>query len=209
MEERLVPLNAVLALVSQDGAWFGDLAAQGFRLHALELDVQSSPGVVRADAVLYRLDPNLILLVECKSGRNVEERQARSYMAATPEGIRSRSSIPNEMMGCDHVQVSPLYVCLDKYRRDVQRSLRKLRIEVPVLSVGEGRVRLDGPVPAGLGKFEHNDSSLALPPTRIRLDDQSPLIELMSVLVRQVVAAAARKQPHLEFEDVGRSLSAS
>lgn len=138
MEERLVPLNAVLALVSQDGAWFGDLAAQGFRLHALELDVQSSPGVVRADAVLYRLDPNLILLVECKSGRNVEERQARSYMAATPEGIRSRSSIPNEMMGCDHVQVSPLYVCLDKYRRDVQRSLRKLRIEVPVCRSARG-----------------------------------------------------------------------
>src|SRR5450755_2031591 len=51
VEDRLVPVNATLALVARDGGWFEDLAEQGFRLHALELNVQSTPGVVRADVV--------------------------------------------------------------------------------------------------------------------------------------------------------------
>jgi hypothetical protein len=48
------------------------------------LKVQSSAGIVVADAVLYRLDPDLVLLCEGKSGRNVEEEQARKYAGRTP-----------------------------------------------------------------------------------------------------------------------------
>lgn len=99
MEDRLIPVNAVLALVARDGGWFGDLAEQGFRLHALELDVQSAPGVIRADVVLYRLDPDLVLLIEGKSGLSVEERQARGYDAAEIAGIRARADLPNELVG--------------------------------------------------------------------------------------------------------------
>ena len=206
MEDRLVPVNAVLALASRDGGWFGDLAEQGFRLHALELDVQSTPGVIRADVVLYRLDPDLILLVECKSGRNVEERQARGYAAAEFMGIRARAGLPNELVDRDHVHVAPLYVCLDEHRNDIRRSLEMLDVEAPVLTVGSGRARLEGLVPAGLERFQRDDPRLALPPARIRLDHQSPLEELMAVLVQRVVAAAVGNRQHLEFEDVARAL---
>jgi hypothetical protein len=52
VDRRLRPLNAVLALLRADGAWFHDLADQGFRLHSIELPVQSTEGIVRADAVI-------------------------------------------------------------------------------------------------------------------------------------------------------------
>jgi hypothetical protein len=62
VDPRLRPLNAVLALLHPDGAWFHDLAGQGFRPHSIELKVLSSAGIVVADAVLYRLNPDLVLL---------------------------------------------------------------------------------------------------------------------------------------------------
>jgi hypothetical protein len=206
MEDRLIPVNAVLALVARDGGWFENLAEQGFRLHALELDVQSQAGVIRADAVLYRLDPDLILLVECKSGRNVEARQAQGYAAADMSGIRVRSALPNQLVDRPAVPVAPLYVCLDEHRDDIVTSLTMLELEATVLVVGPGSAMLDGPVPAGLERFSARDARLGLPPTRIRLDRHSPPEELMSVIVQRVVAGAAQGLQHLEIDDIAHDI---
>lgn len=206
MDNRLVPVNAVLALVARDGGWFEDLADQGFRLHALELDVQSTPGVIRADVVLYRLDPDLVLIVEGKSGRNVEERQAHGYDAAEVAGIRARADLPNELVGRPAVAVSPLYVCFQEHRDEIVQSLAALELEAPVLSVGPGFVMLDGPVPAGLERFSHQDSRPDLPPIRVRLDRDSPLEEFMAVLLQRVVAAAVQGRSHLELDEVARGI---
>lgn len=206
LEKRLIPVNAVLALVARDGGWFEDLADQGFRLHALELDVQSTPGVVRADVVLYRLDPDLILLVEGKSGSNVEKRQAQGYAAAETAGIRARADLPNELVGRPSVAVSPLYVCLQEHRQDIAGSLAALDLEAPVLSVGSGSALLDGPVPAGLEHFSRSDPRLGLPPMRIRLDRNSPLEEFMAVLLQRIVAVAVQGHSHLELSEVARGI---
>lgn len=206
VESRLIPVNAILALIARDGGWFEDLADQGFRLHALELDVQSTPGVVRADIVVYRRDPDLILLIEGKSGRNVEERQARNYDAAEVAGIRARADLPNELVGRTSVAVSPLYVCLQEHREDIVGSLAALELDAPVLSVSSGAVFLDGPVPAGLERFARDDARLGLPPVRIRLDRESPLEEFMAVLIQRIVAAAVRCETHLELDEVARGI---
>lgn len=206
MDNRLIPVNGVLALLARDGAWFEDLADQGFRLHALELDVQSTPGVIRADVVCYRLDPDLILLVEGKSGRNVEERQARGYAAADVAGIRARANLPNDLVGRSRVGVSPLYVCLQEHREDIVAALAVLEIDAPVLSVRSGAALLDGPVPAGLQRFDRTNARLSLPPVRIRLDRDSPIEEFMAVLLQGIVAAAVRGETHVELADVARSV---
>jgi hypothetical protein len=199
-------VNAVLALLASDGGWFEDLAEQGFRLHALELEVQSTPGVVRVDVVVYRLDPDLVLLVEGKSGRNVEERQARSYAAAEVAGIRARADLPNALVGRPSVAVSPLYVCLQEHQQAIATALAELGIDAPVLSVGAGAAILDGPVPAGLDRFSRSEPSLGLPPVRIRLDRDSALEEFMEVLLQKIVATAARGETHLELDDVARQI---
>jgi len=206
VETRLVPVNAVLALVAGDRGWFEDLGTQGFRLHALELDVQSTPGVIRVDVVLYRTAPDLILLVENKSGRHVEERQARGYAAADLTGIRARGGLPHELVDRPETLVSPLYVCLQEHRQDIMRSLAEVQIAAPVLSVAPGRVVLDGPVPAGLERFSCHDPHLGLPPVRIRLDRESATEEFMAILTQRVVAAAVRGERHVELDELARAV---
>jgi hypothetical protein len=79
VEPRLVPLNAVLALAAAVPAgWPAPLRAVGYEVAALELPLQTPLGSVHADAVLWRPGPNRFLLVEAKSGANVDEEQAKA-----------------------------------------------------------------------------------------------------------------------------------
>jgi hypothetical protein len=201
MEERLIPLNGVLALANHDGAWFADLANQGFRLHALEMEVQSEPSVIRADIVLYRTSPDLILLIECKSGRNVEQRQAQGYANADLQGLRTRASVPAELVG-RKVEVAPVFAVLEQHRDNIVQSLRRCDVEAPVLEIGRGIARLAGPLPDGLASFERVDPRVGWPPVRVRLDRLSSIEEFMEVLVQQIAAAQARHETQLDLDAV-------
>lgn len=199
MDRRLLPLNAVLALVHPDGAWFHDLSDQGFRLHSIELKVQSSAGWVVADAVIYRLDPDVVLLCEGKSGRNVDEEQARKYAAADASALRRGGSLPVNV--AHDARVAPLFVVPDDVRSDVEASLQGWGIDAPVLSIARGFARLDGPCPPGVEPFVRDESPRRWPPGRIRVDHQSTLEELVELLAQQIVAAQAKREPVLDLEE--------
>jgi len=201
MDPRLRPLNAVLALVNEDGAWFHDLADQGFQLYAIELKVQSSAGLVVADAVVFRQDPELVLLCEGKSGRSLNEPQARRYVAADAAALRRGGSLPVSLSPA--ADVCPLFVVTNDARADVEAALQDFEIEAPVLSIDRGFVRLDGPCPAGLEPFLRRTESgpKRWPPARVRVDHQSPLEELAELLAQQIAAAQANRQPVLDLAE--------
>ncbi len=75
MDERLIPINGLLALLRGEGGWPALLCEQGFHRHQLEVPISTRLGDVRADVLMYRRSPDLILLCECKGGRNLEEEQ--------------------------------------------------------------------------------------------------------------------------------------
>ena len=199
VDPRLRPLNAVLALVHPDGAWFHDLADQGFRLHSIELKVQSSAGIVVADTVIYRLDPDLVLLCEGKSGRNVEAEQAKKYAAADAAALRRGGSLPVDV--ARDARVEPLFVVMDDVRSDVEAALQGWGIAAPVLSIDRGFVRLGGPCPEGLEPFVRDEAPRRWPPGRIRVDHQSPLEEVAELLAQQIGAAQAKREPVLDLAD--------
>ena len=199
MDPRLRPLNTVLALVHPDRSWFHDLADQGFRLHSIELKVQSSAGIVVADAVLYRLDPDLVLLCEGKSGRNVEEEQAKKYAVADAAALRRGGSLPVDV--AHDAPVAPLFVVMNDVRSDVEAALQGWEIEAPVLSIDRGFARLDGPCPVGLQPFVRDDAPRRWPPGRIRVDHQSPLEEVAELLAQQISVAQAKGQPVLDLAE--------
>lgn len=199
MDPRLLPLNAVLALVHADGTWFHDLAEQGFRLHAIELKVHSSAGIAVTDAVVYRREPDLVLLCEGKSGRNVEAAQARKYAAADAAALRRSGALPVEV--AQDATVSPLFVVRDEVRADIEAGLRDCGVAALVLSIGRGVARLDGPCPAGLEAFDRRDASKRWPPGRVRADHQSPIEELAELLAQQIGAAQARRLSVLDLEE--------
>lgn len=190
----------MLALLRKDGAWFHNLADQGFRLHSIELPVQSPEGLVRADAVIYRQDPDLIVLCECKSGRNLEKKQARRYEAANYQALRRAASMPAVFAG--EAPVATMYVVLDEAREAIEATLQVWEIEAPVLSIGRGFVRLDGAIPDGLEAFVENDPRRRWPPARIRVDHQSPINEILELLAQRIASAQARHQDVLDLQDV-------
>lgn len=203
-----MPLNAVLALVRADGAWFSDLADQGFRLHSIELKIQSPLGLVVADVVIYREAPDLVLLCECKSGRNLEEAQARKYAASDAAALRRGGSLPGALAGREQsVTVRPMFVVMDEARANVESALQRWDIEAPVLSIDHGFARVDGPCPSGLEPFvSESGSPRRLPFGRVRVDHQSPLSELLELLAPQIIAAQAKRQSELDLEQAAASI---
>ena len=207
MDERLIPINGLLALLRGEGGWPGILQDQGFRRHQLEVPISTPRGDLRADALIYRRQPDLIVLCESKSGRNVEEEQARRYVAADLMSLRRPGAIPPELMRVTGaVAVHPLFVGREEHRANLERGLRHLDIEAPLLTIGAERVRLSGASGIhGLDDFDqHHDGGL--PPGRIPVDHQSADEELLELLIPEVVAAQARAEEIVSVEAIAASI---
>ena len=101
MEQRLVPLNAFVTLsMPLPGFAKPKFLEAGWRLVGIEvpLTVQGgpNPGTVTVDAVSYCESNSSILLVEAKSGNNVERAQCHRYHAAQPEEVVRAAGISVE-----------------------------------------------------------------------------------------------------------------
>lgn len=203
MDPRLVPLNGVVALLRDEPSWASTLAEQGFRLHLIEADVQSTPAVIRADVIFYRTEPELIVLCECKSGRSVEPRQARSYLASEFNGLRQRGTNPRLPR---ETPVTAIFAGLEAERSSLEESLVREQIEAPLLTVGSGRARLEGSRVEGLRDFDVHDERWGLPPMRFRVDMDSPLDEIKEMLVPQIGAAESRGEQFLDLNHVASRL---
>lgn len=200
MDPRLVPINGLIALLRGDGGWPALLGEQGFERHQLEVPLTTPVGDTRIDALIYRLDPNLVLLGECKSGRNIDEDQARKYEAGTADLMRRTDALPRRLRNLGKVEVKPLFVGMEQHRADLEAGLRRLSIDAPLLTVGPERVRLsDTSAINGLEDFDERHEA-GMPPARFRVDHQSPDRELREVLLPEVVAAQARSEDLLAIE---------
>jgi hypothetical protein len=204
VDPRLVPLNGVVALLRDEPSWASALADQGFRLHLIEADVQSTPAVVRADVIFYRRTPDLIVLCECKSGTSVEPRQARSYLAAEFDGLRQRGTAPAGLPR--ETPVTAIFAGLDDERTSLAESLVREQIEAPLLTVRSGGARLEGSSVQGLEDFDLHDERWGLPPMRFNVDMESPLEEIKELLVPQIGAAQSRGEDLLDLSSVADRL---
>ncbi len=202
MDPRLVPINGLIALLRGEGGWPALLKDQGFERHQLEVTLTTPVGDTRVDAVIYRLDPHLVLLGECKSGRNINEPQARKYEAATAEVLRRTAALPPRLRSAAAVEVRPLFVGTEEHRADLEGGLRRLSIDAPLLTVGPDRVRLsDTSSISGLDDFDQSHGA-GLPPARFSVDHQSSTEEVREVLLPEVVAAQARSEDFLAIESL-------
>jgi hypothetical protein len=194
MDPRLIPLNGLLALVRGDGGWPALLGDQGFRVHLVEAPIYSEPANIRADAVIYRRHPDLVLPCECKGGRNVQERQARSYLAADVAGMRAAGTLPPELRDADSVAVQPVFVGRDELRDPLLASFDQFGLEAPpLLTVGAGVARLRGAARVeGLDDFSECHGG-GLPPARFPIDAESPHEEILELVQQHLVAAQARR----------------
>ena len=85
MDARLRPINAILGLLTPHDVNPDALRAAGFTLQGLEVPILAGGGQVVVDILLFHPVTGLLVLVEAKSGANIEVEQARRYAAVTPQ----------------------------------------------------------------------------------------------------------------------------
>jgi hypothetical protein len=184
------------------------LREQGFQRHQLEVPVSTSRGDIRADAVIYRRDPDLIVLCECKSGRNLEAEQARRYALADFLSLQRTGAIPPELRGVGQVPVLALFVGRHAHRSELEAGLGRLNVEAPLLTLDAERVVLSGAgAVVGLDDCDERHGG-GLPPARIPVDHQSPRQDLLEMLIPRVVAAQARDEDIVSVESLAEGLLA-
>jgi hypothetical protein len=121
LERRLVPINAFIGLCEPSPPWPAVLADAQFRLAALEIPVRTEAGTVTLDGVAHSRTTDELLVVECKSGANVEEEQAQKLAKLQPTSLVRSAAISLATQAKPQVEV--VYLCLDEQTERILKGL--------------------------------------------------------------------------------------
>lgn len=196
MDSRLIPVNAFVALTSRSTAAFPNaLGAAGYQLEGLEVPVRTEDGVVVVDAVAFHPGLNRLLVVEAKSGKNIEVNQAKKYGKIEPDHLVRDAGITvvNER---PPLTVVPCYICMDDTSDGIAFGLSEAGCDYPMIVVADDHVELRDPehvLPDLSSSFPA--PSNAPPPTIVAVDDQSPDVEFDRIIPPTLVARATRADP--------------
>lgn len=202
MDERLIPINGLIALLRGDGGWPAVLRDQGFERHQLEVPLTTPEGDTRVDALLYRREPDLILLAECKSGQNIDDDQAKKYLAADAAALRRTSAIPPALRGVEEPAVQAIWVGLEEHRPRLETGMRNLGFEAPLLTIDDGRARLTGAAGTdGIQEFDERHDG-GWPPGRILVDHQSSDEQLSELIIPELISGQASDRDSVSVDAI-------
>ncbi len=207
MEQRLLPVNALLGLASPGDLRTGLLAAAGFRAVGIEVPVIGRLGKVVVDVVLARASDGVLLVCEAKSGRNMDGEQARKYAVLTTSEVVRQVAVTSVATP----RVAVVYATLLQHRSSIAGNLAALALSVPVAVLGASsrRVGLELVLAVG-GAGSHPLASLlpddqelpAALPRPLRIDHDSPAGAVRQLVVAEVVAAMSRRETEVSIRSI-------
>jgi len=209
MEQRLLPVNALLGLASPGDERTGLLAAAGFRAVGIEVPVIGRLGRVVVDVVLARASDGVLLVCEAKSGRSIDEEQARKYAVLTTSDVVRQVAVTTSVATPPRVGV--VYATLLQHRWSIAANLAALALSVPVAVLGAGsrRVGLEivlavgGAGPHPLASLLPDDQELpAALPRPLRVDHESPADAVRPLVVAVVAAAMSRRDTEMSIRSI-------
>jgi hypothetical protein len=139
LERRLVPINAFIGLCDPSPPWPSTLA-DGFRLAALEVPVVTEAGTVTLDGVAHSRATDELLVVECKSGANIEEDQARRLATVQAASVVRSAAISLGTPAAPQVEV--IYLCLEEDTERIVLGLEKVQWQGAVLALSTTHLRM-------------------------------------------------------------------
>jgi hypothetical protein len=140
---RLLPLNAVISMSKEGDGWPSPLADAGFGLAGLEVPVRSTGALITVDAVLIRGRDDQLMLVEAKSGANLDAGQARKLDASRPEPVIRSASIQTSTAG-RLPQPLAVFSCLEENSDRILQGIEGAGLDLPVISTGADVVQQRG-----------------------------------------------------------------
>jgi hypothetical protein len=203
LERRLVPINAFIGLCEPSPPWPATLVNAKFRLAALEIPVRTEAGTVTLDGVAHSRATDELLVVECKSGANVEEDQAQRLAGLQPASIVRSAAI--SLATRTEPQVEVVYLCLDEYVERILKGLDRIDWRGAVLALSKTHIRLaKGPtsLPSLRGLFEPPIPVQWPPPGFITVDPESPEEEFDRLVLSALVACQANRLPAITISSL-------
>lgn len=198
MEPRLVPVNAVLDLSLADGLNPASLAGAGWAVAALEVPVRVGSGTVVCDVVLFNAEAGHLLVVEAKSGANLEPEQGRRLTALTPGLliVAGGITVPQPVA----LQCEVLYACLAENADRIVMGADEAGLRVPIMAIGERDVRLLRPQMASARLAAAFSAPVAWshPIGRVvPFDHESPAEAFDQPVRAELIAAMAQGRPSI------------
>jgi hypothetical protein len=191
-----MPINAVLDLALADGLNPAPLATAGWRVACLEVPVLTELGTVVCDVVLFNASIGHLLVVEAKSGANIEEVQARRLAAIDPQAliIAGGITVPQAV----HLRGEALFACLSRHVARIAKGISEAGLVTPVLAVDANQVQLANPAlaSADLASALRGTTVWSHPIARIIPFDHESPAQLFDGPVRaELVAQIASHRP--------------
>lgn len=196
MEARLRPVNAVLGLLMSGDVNPARLAEAGFRLAGLEVPVVVPGRKVVVDVVLFHPDAGHLVLIEAKSGGNIEADQAHRYAALDAQAVVLATGVSVPRRGDLSVEVA--YACLAEHTERITRGLAKAQLPFAVISVAARRIDFVRPdAQVTVLDTAWTDGAIELPGPISRIipfDHESPGSAFEATVRAQLVAELSHTQ---------------
>lgn len=196
MEERLIPLNAVLDLATPNGTSRAVFAGAGYEVAGLEVPCVTRVGTVVIDVVLAHPTTGHLIACEAKSGANVEEDQARRYRALEARTVVSGAFVTLRERVEPTLDV--LYIALAASADRIALGLNQAGASFAVLAIHPDKLVLESSICASIkvkNLFSTPIPRVAPPSRHIPFDHDSSLDEIQPYVAAALVANLARRVP--------------
>lgn len=204
MDRRLIPVNAVIGMLTPGTGWPTPLKEAGYALAALEVPIRGLAGDVVIDAVAVNRTANDLLAAECKGGRNVEAEQARRYDAlpAEPDAVVRAANVSLPTAGSRSLDT--VFVCLSEHVLRVKVGLEAAGAPQPILAVGQQVSHHGEPFrhEALRTAFTRPHDTDGPPPAIIQVDAGSPDETFDRLVTAELVAAMAHRKVNVTIRAV-------
>ncbi|MFL6161794.1 MAG: hypothetical protein ACJ74U_06155 [Jatrophihabitantaceae bacterium] len=198
MEARLQPINAILGLLTPGDVNPPALFEQGFVLAGLEVPIVGSEGRVDVDIVLFHPASSHFVLLEAKSGANIEDGQAARYAGVDAAAVVQSTgiSVPRR----DELSLEVAYVCLAENADRIRQGLATAAMTGALIVVAQDRIEFerDGQPTELDAAWKAGPIMLAAPVVRVlSFDADSPASEFDAAVRAQLVAELSHSRPEV------------
>jgi len=202
VEDRLLPVNGLLGLVTPHDVNQPLLRDGGFELVGLEIPVAVGSGKVVIDVLLINQEHSVLLACEAKSGANVEAPQAEKYRDLDANTVVQAASVT--LRKPVKPSVIAVYACLCEHVARIRRGLADVKLSCPIIGVCRDHLIFDVPqdAPTVIHEALPNPSlSLVGPPPRlIEFDQDSPADAVLPAVRAQLVKALALRRQRVSVQ---------
>jgi hypothetical protein len=198
MEKRLIPVNALIGLVTRGDFAPPVLADAGYYAAGLEATALTPDGKVVIDVVIANSANSHLLACESKSGNNIEAAQAKRYAALDgPTVVQAALVTLRE-------RVEPLtevvYACLGEHQERITLGLDSLGLSFPIIAVHASSITLENPQHASddlrsafMEPVQFSTSTLRFIP----FDHDSPADVIEPYVRARLIASLAQQLPQI------------